>query len=284
MFWTLYMIGCLSPRCLVLFLKFSYVVSFGPYFLCLGAPLKGWSQVFSRVGQHTLLRCGTTCAGGAKEETMPLAWLLPHFPLLLSLPTRRLFPFRGWFPGEWVCVCSRIPWISPTDSPVRLGVSPTATIPTGSYSQGFWGFISLHWNPALRSLSCSPVVPPCLSTYKCKSRPPASASPTPVWHYIATCSFCPSCLSPPLLPVWMNDSCLTPWLSDFHEVWFSDSSGCFLFLNWLLSFFWVCKDVKCFYPCLHLGQDSNCALLICAHYELPLSKAFLISPFSLFLL
>ena len=29
----------------------------------------------------------------------------------------------------------------------------------------------------------------------------------------------------------MNVSSLTPWLSDFHTVQFSVSSGCFLFLN-----------------------------------------------------
>ena len=37
------------------------------------------------------------------------------------------------------------------------------------------------------------------------------------------------CLSPPLLLVCMNVSSLTPWLSDFHTVWFSVSSGCFCF-------------------------------------------------------
>ena len=45
------------------------------------------------------------------------------------------------------------------------------------------------------------------------------------------------CLSQPLLLVWMNISSLTPWSLDFHTVQFSGSSGCFLFLNWLLSFF-----------------------------------------------
>ena len=39
----------------------------------------------------------------------------------------------------------------------------------------------------------------------------------------------PSCPSPPLLPVWYF---LTPWLSDFHTVQFSGSSGCFCF--------WIC--------------------------------------------
>ena len=40
-----------------------------------------------------------------------------------------------------------------------------------------------------------------------------------------------SCPSPPRLPVWMNVSSLSPWLSDFHTVRFSVSSGCFMFLN-----------------------------------------------------
>ena len=31
------------------------------------------------------------------------------------------------------------------------------------------------------------------------------------------------------LPGWMNVSGLTPWLLDFHIVWFSGSSGCFCF-------------------------------------------------------
>ena len=47
----------------------------------------------------------------------------------------------------------------------------------------------------------------------------------------------PSCPSPLLLPVWINVSSLTPWLSDFHTVWFSVSSGCFLFLNCCCPFF-----------------------------------------------
>ena len=48
------------------------------------------------------------------------------------------------------------------------------------------------------------------------------------------------CLPPP--PSWfsgfiLNFSSLTPWLSDFHTVQFSVSSGCFLFLNCCCSSF-----------------------------------------------
>ena len=65
------------------------------------------------------------------------------------------------------------------------------------------------------------------------------------------------CLSPPLLPVWMNVSSSIPWLSDFHAVWFSGSSSYFLFLNLLLFFFWLCNESNCTYLCLHLGKKSE---------------------------
>ena len=67
--------------------------------------------------------------------------------------------------------------------------------------------------------------------------------------------FSPSgCPSPPLLPVWINVSSLTPWLSDFHTVRFSGSSGYFFFLNLLLFFLWLCEEAKCVYLYLYLGQ------------------------------
>ena len=110
-----------------------------------------------------------------------------------------------------------------------------------SQPEVFWGFLFPHWNIGLYNLSCSPLVPPSLFTRKCRT----------------TCST--SCLaslpgfpSLPLLPVWMNVSSLTPWLLDFHTIWFSGSSDCFLFLN-LLSFFWLCEEAKFIYLCLHLG-------------------------------
>ena len=50
-------------------------------------------------------------------------------------------------------------------------------------------------------------------------------------HRLVASSLCTGCPSPPLQLVWMNVSSLSPWLSDFLRVWFSVSSGCFLFLN-----------------------------------------------------
>ena len=63
----------------------------------------------------------------------------------------------------------------------------------------------------------------------------------------------PGCPSPPLLPVWINVSSLTSWLLDFHTFRFFGSSGCFLFLNLLLSFFWLWVEPQCVYLHLHLG-------------------------------
>ena len=96
--------------------------------------------------------------------------------------------------------------------------------------------------------------PPNLSTCECWTD--GSTSRHLNWsssHRIAVSTFHPGCPCPPLLPVWMDVSSLTPWLSDFYTVWFSGSSGCFLFLNLLLSFFWLCEEVKSMYLCLHLG-------------------------------
>ena len=90
-------------------------------------------------------------------------------------------------------------------------------------------------------LSHSPVVSPCLSACKCGTT--SCYLPFLVLQpHLAAHTFHPHCLSPPLLSVWMNVSSLTPWLSDFHTVRFSGSFGCFLFLNLLLSFSWLCEE------------------------------------------
>ena len=132
--------------------------------------------------------------------------------------------------------------------------------PHRCFQSEVWGFIS----PGIGTLGCSvcltpqlflPVYlhvnvgPPC---------PPATALPTQTSSCCLTAHpLCPSCLSPPLLPVWINVSSLTPWLSDFHTVWFSVSSGCFLLLILLLSFFWLCEEAQCVYLHFHLGQKSQ---------------------------
>ena len=47
-------------------------------------------------------------------------------------------PLWCWFPSKWACAHSRPLWVSPTTSPVRLGVSPAAApTPMSIFNQRF---------------------------------------------------------------------------------------------------------------------------------------------------
>ena len=158
---------------------------------------------------------------------------------------KQIGSFWVWFPGGWVCVHSRTLWFSPKNSPVWLGVSPTAATPTDFFQSEV---LRLYFS------ALEPGVAPCVSLPSCsypftrlQTWDHRSAS-----HHLAAHHLCPRCPSLPPLLVWMN-VCLSPWLSDFHTVWFSGSSGCFLFSNLLLSFFWSCKEAQVIYRHLRLG-------------------------------
>ena len=105
------------------------------------------------------------------------------------------------------------------------------------------------------SLGCMVSLPSCSSRFthmQMWDNPPRSSS------YCLTLSpLCPCYPSLPLLLVWMNVSSFTPWLSDFHKVCFSGSFGYFLFLNLLLSFFWLCEEAKCIYLCFHFFRSPK---------------------------
>ena len=73
---------------------------------------------------------------------------------------QQIGPFWCWFPGGWFFVCSRTLWVSPTNSPVRLGVSPTAATPTGFFQSEVLRLYFPAVEPWVCSLSHSPVVPP----------------------------------------------------------------------------------------------------------------------------
>ena len=116
-------------------------------------------------------------------------------------------------------------------SPVRLGVSPAASTPTGVFSPWFETLF-----PHAGALGC--VV--CHWVHQLLPHQPAAALPTLLHnlppHWVLQPLPChesspPSCQSLPLLLVWMNVSSLSPLLLDFCAVQFSVSSGCFLFLN-----------------------------------------------------
>ena len=159
--------------------------------------------------------------GRGQEGAMALAPLSARFQSFPPLPTIKLGPSGA---------AARVGGLVHTCAPVRLGVSPAAaSTPTGVFNQRFDALFPLA--RALGCVICHPVsqLLPCW---------PAAALPTlfhnlpPHWvHQLPPCheSSPPGCTSLPLLPVWMNVSSLSPWLSDFHTVRFSVSSDCFLF-------------------------------------------------------
>ena len=249
--WTLHQTGCLSPHWLVLFLKFWSVLSFGPYFFVLVHLLhvRGVALGICLAQQPSLLLCAALYERGVREGTMP-------FVLFSSRPTFCHFPLfpqavcalsDADFAGGWVCVDFRILWGSPIKSPVRLGVSPI-TIPTDVFTA--WGFESLVSHAETLGFRVHLILPlfpwACLSTkvglaVQSSSRCPAS---------------CPLCSAAPLRPFYHLVECFfnslvvgLPWKC------FSDSSGCFLFLNWLLSFFWLFEEAKHFCLCSCLGGN-----------------------------
>ena len=104
--------------------------------------------------------------------------------------------------------------------------------------------LRLHF-PALEPwVAQSVLLPNCFSQFICTQMWDHQLPPHPSGTLVATLRCILSTMSLPLLPVWMNVSSLIPWSLDFHTVQFSGSSAYFLFLNLLLSFFWLCKETK----------------------------------------
>ena len=136
------------------------------------------------------------CGGGVQEGTELLVRLSCGFQSLPPLPTSELGPSGADFwMGSLVCILGPCGCLQRTI--VMLEVSPAVSIPTGFYSQRFWGFILLHWNAGLHGLSRSPFVPLSLSSCECgTTRFAASALP---WILSALAA----CLHPSYRSVWM---------------------------------------------------------------------------------
>ena len=191
------------------------------------------------------LRCDVVCGEGVREGTMALALLSAGFHSFPPLPTSKVGP-SGADSCGWVCVRSWTLWVSPTNSPVRLGVSPTATsTPKGFSISGLtlyfptmepWGcmvcFVPPLFLPVYLHANVGPQGPPSAPCWSAAAWTALLHNQPPRW--VCQPPFCrksslPSCPSLPLLLVWMNVSSLTLWLSDFHKVWFSVSLVVFCF-------------------------------------------------------
>ena len=131
-----------------------------------------------------------------------------------STTHNQIGPLWCWFPSGWACACPRPLWVSPTTSPVRLGVSPAAApTPMGIFNQRFEALF-----PQAVALGCSLLrFPPFVLVYLCANvglqgllvlglpapfvPHSASLSPTTATRVLSTLA---ACASLPLLPVWMN--------------------------------------------------------------------------------
>ena len=123
--------------------------------------------------------------------------------------------------------------------------------PTGVFNQWFQALFPLTGNLGCRVYHLVYQLLPCWPT---APLPTPLHNPPPHWFcQLSPCreSSPPGCLSPPLLPVWMNVSslfgCQTSIQFDFLSI-----LVVFVF-KWLLSFFWLCKEAQCVYLCLRLG-------------------------------
>ena len=85
------------------------------------------------------------------------------------------------------------------------------------------------------------------------TRAQSLTEPAPAWPWVLSAPA--AHLRPSYRSGWISS--LSPWLSDFHTVQFSVSSGCFFVFKLLLSFFCLCEGAQGVYLCLHLGRKSD---------------------------
>ena len=202
------------------------------------------------------LCCSTVCGGGVREGTT----LLPS--LLGSCP----FSHFSCYPiSNWALLVLIPRWV---DFVCYVGLSNKLSCEAGSFSchcnphrffpsRGFEVFETVLELWIARSVSL-----PSYSSQFIHKQMWDHLLHQPLPGHLTLSDSCscavhplhPGCLSPFLLPVWMNVSSLNPWLLDFHIIRFSGSSGCFLFLNLLLSFFWLCKETQCIYTSIFAGS------------------------------
>ena len=141
------------------------------------------------------------------------------FQLSVMFPTshKQIGPFWCWLQGGWFCVCSRTLWVSPTNSPVRLGVSQLQ--PLKVFTARVFNALFPHAETLGSMVYLVPHFFLLVYSHVNVGLPGPPAAPSPICsssHCLATDPLCPSCQFPPLLPVCVRVS-LTLRLLDFHE-------------------------------------------------------------------
>ena len=105
-------------------------------------------------------------------------------------------PLWCWFPSKWACAHSRTLWVSPTTSPVRLGVSPAAApTPRGAFNQRFEALFPRAGAPGCAAVCFAARCSSGLSVGECGAARcylplclPHSATLSPaLWVYLCKC-------------------------------------------------------------------------------------------------
>ena len=154
---------------------------------------------------------------------MPVAWVSVGFQSLPLLHTGKLGPSCA---DSWVCgfvyilgLCGSLQWT------LLWGWDflPPLQFPQVFSARGFEALF-----PCSGTLDCAVYLASQLLLLVYRQ---ANVGPPSLPVAALLCVLSTPAAHLPLLPVWMNVSSLTPWMSDFHTVWFYGSSGCFLLLN-----------------------------------------------------
>ena len=137
------------------------------------------------------LRCDAVCEGGVREGTMLFPPLSSSFQSLPPLPTIKLH-----HSGADSCVGGLVYVLelcgSLQQTLLRMGVSlAAASTPTVFSIRGLRLYLP-RLEPRVAGLSCSPIVPPSLSTWECGTARSSSYHLTASPLCPAAC-LCPSC-------------------------------------------------------------------------------------------
>ena len=215
--------------------------------------------MFTRVKQPMLLlRCDAVCGEGVREGTVLLA------PLFVGFQSFPNYPQSNWallvlIPEEVglyiLGPCGSLQWtLLWVWESLPLLPQPPQAFSVRSFEALFLCAGALGCGVCLAPQLFLPVY---LHSIVGPPSTEVAASPAP-----------PATALPQVLSIWLPISTPPPGLDEcfffnslvvgFHTVQLSVSSGCFLFLNLLLSFLWLCEEAQYVYLCLHLGQKSVC--------------------------
>ena len=193
------------------------------------------------MGQPATPLCGSVSRRAQRGDSVAACLLeacltLTLFPVTSPIPCMWPAPFQllpWWCITEWVQ--SEFAYVLRPCRPFKpsflrlwqflLLPQPALVFTARSYGTGSLG--CAVWPGA--GIACSQGIPPDFYLPHMNVGLPVPQLPLPLCSTPHLLASVPISTTLPLLPAWVNVASLNPWLSDFHIIWFSDGSGCYLF-------------------------------------------------------